>query len=232
LLHLLIFQLNSERQVAMTNRKKFSLIVMCGALITPAAILGQTDTGFVKSSLGISIGRSWMGGDWSKSRIAPAVNLFTGGLALEADLEFRLSDRLTLAVIGSYAALDGSDWENYTRSKGDNVSVRASMILAGVMLRPFIKTSKPDLIRVEFGPVALFASGEESFQGRVYAYDFFSSFKIGARGGIEYDRVLSDDIAISVRVAGIFVPSGIEYGDGESRTVIALPVTAGIRFFF
>ena len=51
-------------------------------------------------------------------------------------------------------------------------------------------------------------------------------------GGIKYDRMLSEYMAASLSFAGIFVPSGISYADGESRTVIALPLTLGLRFYF
>jgi len=100
------------------------------------------------------------------------------------------------------------------------------------LIRPYLKVGGPDILRLELGPVMLCPSGSENFNGINYNYDFFSSVKFGGMGGIKYDRMLSEYMAASLSFAGIFVPSGISYADGESRTVIALPLTLGLRFYF
>ncbi|MBI1805061.1 MAG: hypothetical protein HY033_08885 [Ignavibacteriae bacterium] len=219
----------------MPHRIKLFLIGLVGTLVVSSGVSSQTIADSDRNSLGLRIGYSFSMGDWTKVRKVPSlpeVNLFKEQITFGADLEFRLSDRLTLSLDGGYEQLDGSEWEAYTRTTGDTVSVTASFGYAGILLRPYLKISKPDIIRVEVGLVMLFASGNEITDGRLYNYDFFGSVRFGGEGGIEYDRMLGDNIAASLRVAGIFVPSGVEYGEGESRAVIALPVTLGIRFYY
>jgi hypothetical protein len=200
------------------------------ALLTSPGVYSQTDDMAAKNSLALRCGYSWLQGDWTNNRVAPAVKFFEGNVTFEADLEFRLSDRLSLGVQGGYTGLDMSDWQNYASSRGGPISASSSMTYGGIMLRPHLKVSKPDIIKMEFGPVALFASGKESVGGRFYNYDFFKSMKVGAQGGIEYLRLLNENFGISLKASGIVVPSGVEYADGETRTVTLLPITLGIRF--
>jgi hypothetical protein len=197
-----------------------------------AGVLGQTDQGSVRNSLGLRGGYPVSAGDWNKVRYLPDVNMFKPGFMFGGDLEFRLSDRLNLALEGGYESLDGGDWETYTRATGDTLSVGASFGYASVLLRPCLKSGGPDILRVEIGPVVMFPSGHETFDGRTYNDDFFGSIKVGGEGGIEYDRMIGENLAASLSVAGIVVPSGIAYADGESRAVIAVPVTLGLRFYY
>jgi hypothetical protein len=66
----------------------------------------------------------------------------------------------------------------------------------------------------------------------VFEYDFFSTTRIGGEGGVEFERLLGGDFALTVRLSVIVVPSGVSYADGETRTLISLPATAGVRMFF
>ena len=216
----------------MTNITKTFLIILICTLTFSLTSLAQPQQDSARTSLGLHAGYAFSEGDWSKSRVVPDVNLFKGRFTFGGDLEFRLSNRLSLAVDGGYEQLDGSEWEEYVRAHGDTLNVSASFGYIGVLIQPYLKVGGPDILRLEVGPVILFPSGSEKFNGINYNYDFFSSVKFGGMGGIEYDRMLSDYMAASLKVVGIFIPSGISYADGESRTVIALPVTLGLRFYF
>ena len=216
----------------MKNGTKLFLTILACIIGLVSGVSGQSKDDSARNSIGVRIGYSLSAGDWNKSRVAPDVSLFKGSFTFGGDLEFRLSERLTLAIDGGYGPLNGSDWETYTAGTGDTVSVSASIGYAGILLRPYLKISGPDLIRLQVGPVMLFASGHETVNGRTYNDDFFRSVKFGGEGGIEYDRMLGDNVAASLNVAAIVIPSGVEYADGESRTVIALPVTLGVRFYY
>ena len=201
-------------------------------LVTAPGVLGQDTTQGAASSLGIRGGVSWPLGDWAKSRVDPSVNFFTVGLAFDADLEVAIGKRWTLAFNGGYASLNGSDWEDYVASKGEQVTVSAHAVHFAILLRPHVWLRGPDILRIEFGPALLLASGSETYLMRAYTYDFLKSSTFGVRGGIEYTRLLTDFIGVSLNTAVMVFPSGIQYVDGETRTVISLPVTVGVRFLF
>lgn len=209
--------------------KLFLRGLLCTLLSSPG-IHGQTNDLTRRNSLALRCGYSWLQGDWTYNRVAPAVKFFKGAVAFEADLEFGLTERMAIALQGGYVGLDMSDWQNYASSRSGAMSASASMAYGGVLLRPHLKVSEPDIITMEIGPAALFASGKESVGGRFYNYDFFKSIKVGVQGGMEYLRILNESLGLSLKVSGIVVPSGVEYADGESRTVTVLPITLGIRF--
>jgi len=216
----------------MSNTGTLMLLTFVCTLAAPPGLLGQTDNESARSSVGLRGGYAWTPGEWADSRVAQGVAIFGGGLSFGGDIEFRLSTKLTLALDGGYTIFDGSDWEAYAESKGDHLSVTASMFYAAVLLRPHVKVTGSDRLRLELGPVVVFPDGKETFGGKTYAYDFYGTTRFGGMGGIEYQRLLNEDIAATVRASVIIVPSGVKYADGESRTLIALPVTIGIRFFF
>ncbi len=191
---------------------------------------GTSDSAF--TSFGISGGISMPIGDWAKSRVAPSVNFFGMGMAFQADLELRIGRRWTLALAGGYTDLSGSDWEDYVASKGENVTVSAYSVHFAVLLRPHILLTRPNILRIELGPALLLASGGETYQGRAYTYDFLKESAFGVRAGLEYTRLLTDDIGVTAQAGVIVFPSGIEYVDGMTRTILSLPVTIGIRFLF
>jgi hypothetical protein len=118
------------------------------------------------------------------------------------------------------------------RAKGQYLSVSASLAHGGILLKPYLEASAQDMLSIELGGVALFGNGTETYQGTTYQYDFLKSFHVGFEAGIEYDRMISGKVALTIRGGGIFVPGGIGYADGEDRTVISLPITLGIRILF
>jgi hypothetical protein len=216
----------------MKSLQRVVLIILACTVGLPSGGIGQPTQASVRASLGLRIGYPFFVNDWNKVRYLPDVNLFKGQFTFGGDLEFPITDRLGLAIDGGYQPLDGGDWETYASARGDTLSVNASFGYVGIVLKPHIWTEGPDALQVEVGPVMLFRSGNETLNGVRFTYDFFNSVKYGGEGGIEYDRKFSEGIAASLRFAGIVVPSGIEYADGETRTVIALPITLGVRFYF
>ena len=192
----------------------------------------QPEIRSARSSFALRGGYGFAAGNWASSRVAPGVSLFAGGGEFGADLELAVSDRVTIAVEGGYGTLSGSQWEEYVRSRGDNLNVTASMAYCGLLLRPHIRLSGSDVLKLEVGPLVLFPSGSETIRGRVFEYDFFSTTRMGGEGGVEYERLLGGDFALTVRLAVIVVPSGVSYADGERRTLVSLPASAGVRVFF
>lgn len=195
-------------------------------------ILCQTDDERIGNSFGVRAGYSFSFGDWARARVAPDVRLFKGSIVFGADLEFGVSRRLAIAVEGGYAPLDPGEWESLARTRGSNLNISASFVHVAILLRPYLKISQPDLIRIELGPVAVFPSGRETVGGKTYEYAFFESARIGGEGGIAYERLVGESVAVSLRAALIVIPSGVTYADGFSYTMIALPVTVGVRFLF
>jgi len=206
-------------------------VILTMILLVPPRLRCQDAEGLTPNSFALRIGYSFSEGDWSKSRVAPNVIQFRGGLTLGANFEFGLSKGLAIVLDGGYEQLDGSDWANYVRSFGEYLAVNAWFAHAGVLLKPYLLATHQDMLGVELGGVALFGNGSETYQGVVYQYDFLKSFHVGFEAGIAYDRRLSERFAVTIRGGGIFVPGGVGYADGEDRTVISLPVTLGIRIF-
>lgn len=213
-----------------SGRVLLAAVFLC-MLAMPPVLHGQTGADIPRSSLGIRAGYSWPFGDWAKSPAVPSVNLFDPTFAFEADLDFAIADRWTVGIEGGYSALNGNGWEEYALEKGDTVDVSGSFIHFCVLIRPHIKVTRPDLIRLEIGPALLLASGEESFGGRTYTYDFLDELSFGVQGGAEYIRLLGDDVALSLKVTGLYFFSAAEHLGGTSDAVIFLQATVGIRFY-
>ena len=201
-------------------------------LVMASGVFGQDIPQGAASSLGLRGGFSWPLGDWARSRIEPSVNFFAMGVSFDADLELAIGKRWTVAISGGYASLNGKDWENYVASNGGQITVSAYAVHFALLLRSHVLLTRPDILRIEFGPALLLASGSETYQMRAYKYDFLTKPEFGVRGGIEYTRLLTDFIGVSLDAAVLVFPSGVEYVDGESRTVVSLPVTLGVRFLF
>jgi hypothetical protein len=105
------------------------------------------------------------------------------------------------------------------------------MTYFSVLLRPYLRNTAPDLIMLDIGPLILLARGSEKIDARTFDYDFFGTVRWGGQGALEYCRCLGQSFGVSLRLAGIVVPSAIQYADGESRTLVAFPVTIGVRLF-
>jgi hypothetical protein len=182
-----------------------------------------------RTSLGLRAGYSWPLGMWKKSRVEPSVNLISGSFGFEGDLEFAIADRWTLGVEGGHSSLNGREWEQYAGSRGDTITLSGSFTHFAIVLRPHFNLTEFDMIRVEFGPAVLLAQGQEELGGRIFGYDFLSSTSIGAVGGLEYVRLLNNNLAVTVAAKGIFFPSAVEYLDGGTNDIFLAPVTVGIR---
>lgn len=214
----------------MQGKRYILLKCLVLACLMPTLVDCQVTGVAARSSLGVHGGYFFTRGSWSTSRVAPDVTMFGGNYSGDVDLEFPVDANWTFAFIGGYAELDGSSWENYSRARGDEVRVSAAMTHVGILLRPHIRVSPDDLVKLELGVAGLFTNGTETVDGQVYGYDFFKSFALGGRGGVEYDRVLHRNFAVCCRLTGMMFPSGVKYVDGETRTIVALPLTVGIRF--
>lgn len=208
--------------------RSLGCVVICFGFVTNG--ISQTPTESPSSSIGGHLGFALpMAG--TKHRYAD-VNQFGGSILFGGDLEIKTSDKVGLAISGGYAKLDLSKWEDFAIARGDQVSASASMSYVGLLLRPYLKASKPDIIKLEFGPALVFTNGNETFGKFSYDYDFFQSTSVGILVGVEYDRFLSDNLALAARITSMIVPSGIEYADGKSQTIIIMPFTVGMRFHF
>jgi hypothetical protein len=199
-------------------------------LVLIASALGQTPDEFPSSSISAHIGYSLTLGDWNKHRFATDIDHFGGSIFYGGDLELKTSDKVGLALIGGYAKLDVSKWEDFAVARGDHVSASASVSYVGLVLRPYLKATKPAIIKLEFGPGLVFAKGHETFGRFSYDYDFIRSTSIGFLLGIEFNRFLNDNLALAAKITSMIVPSGIEYASGKNQTVIIMPVSVGMRF--
>lgn len=203
------------------------------ALLGSASIAQAQDSlQHAATSLSLGGGLSWPIGSWAESRINPSVSFFSMGPSLQADLDVAIGRRWTLAVAFGYESLSGSDWENYVASKGERVTVSASAMHFALLLRPHLLIKGPNILRIELGPALLLANGSETYNGRGYTYDFLQKTTFGVRGGVEYTRLLTESIGASINAAIIVFPSGVQYIDNQEQTIVSLPVTLALRFFF
>ncbi len=217
----------------MNSAWKLFVCFSCLSLLLPSLGLAQDiEESGAQSSLGIRAGYGLPVGDWAKNRVVPSVQQFSGSVAFEGDLTFRLGEKWGLVLGGGYMSLNGTEWEQYTQSNGDHVSVSGSITEVSLSVRPYLVTTPPNLVAFELGAIGLFASGQETVNGEIYTYDFFSTFRLGLQAAIEYDRRVSDNIALTLRAGAVVAPDGMNYADGESRTIIYCPFTAGVRFLF
>src|SRR5512135_2742684 len=99
----------------MTTMCRLLLAAAAVYLLFPLAGRAQDTVGTgARSSIGFRAGYGFPLGEWAKSRIAPEVQMFSGGVSVEGDISFRLGQRWALALGGSYTKLSGSQWEEYT----------------------------------------------------------------------------------------------------------------------
>jgi len=199
-------------------------------LAAPPGLLGQVERDSARSSVGLRVGYSWPMGNWNKSPVAPSVNLIGGNVEFEGDLDFAVSNLWTLGVEGGYSSLNGTAWEEYASGLGDRVVVSGSFLHFAVLIRPHIKITQSYWIRLEAGPALLLASGQETFAGRTYPYDFLRGTNFGVQAGLEYVRVLDESFALSIKASCLFFPSSVQHIGGATSSMLFVPVTAGIRF--
>ena len=215
----------------MTSTVKSILLVLTVlAGFSNSAAQGTPDT--TRSSFSIQAGPSMPLGHWTASRMNSSIDVFGTGVYISAELDLAISNRWTIAVTGGYTLYDGGAWEDYVAGQGDAITASMYSFEIAVLARPSLLLSHWDMLRFEFGPAGLFARGSEHYEGRNYNYDYLKTFAIGVQGGIEYTRMLNDYIGISVHTAIVAFPSGIQFIDGETRDIISLPITLGLRFNF
>lgn len=219
-------------------RSLFHLIVV-GCLICSMAS-AQEDAGEKSVSLAVHGGYSFLTGDW-KSHPFADVDQFGGSLVMQAELEFMVGERTALAIAGGYLPLDTDAWTEYATAHGNgyrpeefqpfSIQASASLWSIGLVLKPFLVKSETDHLKLELGASAVFPSGHEEFDQWSYDYDFLKSPSFGLIAGIEYERLVSQSIALTVKTGSLFVISGIHYADSDGQTMVLLPITAGIRFY-
>jgi hypothetical protein len=181
-------------------------------------------------SFGIDGGYSWPLGNWNSHRFAP-VDQFGSGFAVRADFEFKTGEKGGVAIGGGYIRLGTSDWEDYARSRGSEITASSYVAYIGIILRPYLIRGENDHLKLDLGASVAFQSGKEQFAGWSYEYDFLKSPRLGIILGAEYDRFLTESVAITAKADVLMVLAGIEFEDGESSTLSVLPVTIGFRFF-
>jgi hypothetical protein len=214
----------------MTLKRFVVPVCLLSLLAVPRGALAQVERDSARSSIGLRVGYSWPMGNWGKSPVAPSVDLIGGNLAFEGDLDFAVASLWTLGIEGGYSSLNGTAWEEYASGLGDRITVSGSFLHFAVLIRPHIKIARSYWIRLEAGPALLLASGQETFAGRTYPYDFLRGTNFGVQAGLEYVRVLDESFALSIKASCLFFPSSIQYIGGATNSMLFVPISAGIRF--
>ncbi len=212
----------------MWNQSKKLLVVIALVLLMPNVGRTQEMRQFPYLALGINGGYFQPNGDWSAHRYAQGVELFQGGPTVNAELELAYA-RVGIALRAGYADFRTKEWEEYANARGDEVQASASLFHVGVMLKPYLKTSEPDVIKLELGVVYATPSGEERFDNRRFEYDFFNS-GFGFIGGVGYDHYFNRTTALTVQAVALLVPGGVRYADGEEHVLRGVSLTLGIRY--
>lgn len=205
-------------------------MIALAAALMPCSSAAQGERDSAQNSVALRAGYAMPLGDWRQSPSAPSVNLIIGSFALEADLEFAIANRWTLAVEGGYWSLNGSDWESYVRAQGEAITLSGSFTHVSILLRPHLKVTRPDIVRAEFGAALMIASGKEVYDGRTYPYDFLGGTSFGMQGGLEYMRVLSASVALTLKAGMVFFPAAVQHVGAPANAMLFVPVTAGVRF--
>ena len=210
------------------NRAKYLFAWIAVSFIIPKGVMAQAEREFPYFNLGAGAGYFQPRGAWTAHPYAKDVELFRGSVNFNGDLELAFS-RVGIALGAGYARLSLKEWEQYIRAQGGNIEASAALMHFGVLLRPYIKTSRPNVVKLELGVFYFLPRSEERFAGKSFDYDFLKS-GFGFMAGLGYDRYLSRRTVLTFRIGGTFAPSGVEYVDGKKHSLNGLPVTAGIRF--
>jgi hypothetical protein len=217
----------------MLNAMKSVLALLAISLALPNGAWGQlemepADKEFSAWIIGIDAGYFQPLGSWTDHRYARGVDLFQGSVAFNVDLERRMR-RVGIALNAGYTKLNAGAWEDYAAAKGDRIESSASLIHFSALLRPYLKTSKPDVVNLELGVLYLIPQSQERFANRSYDYDFLKR-GFGFIAGLRYEHYLNRTTALALRTSGVFAPSGVQYADGEKHLLSGLPITLGFRF--
>jgi hypothetical protein len=181
-------------------------------------------------SLGVDGGYFFPQGQWNDHPYA-GIDQFQKSWAFGGDLEVRLWQWGGIGVGGGYLGLDMSAWEDFARQTGDDLEASAEIWYYCFLFKPYISTTKPDMIKAHIGFGSVATTGQEIYGVQNYAYNFLKS-KAGYFFGIEYDRYISRKAAIALKASFVIVPSGVEYADKRNYKIMGFPLTIGARFDF
>jgi hypothetical protein len=221
---------NRERNTTMTKILRPSVCCILVTAVSLTSVWGQAGDFRKTTSLGVDVGLFMPVGQWTEHRIYPNVNQFQKGLAFGIDLERRFWKFMGLAVNMGYLGASTGDWEDYSFSQhGDVVEASAYMLYCSFLLRPYLLSRERGYLKAEIGFSFLGSQGQETFGPKTYDYDFFKP-RAGFILGLEYDRFLSENVAIALRAAGTFITPGIDYEVGKDYLIIGFPITLGVRF--
>jgi hypothetical protein len=212
----------------MSNKTKYLAVLFAIALTPPQDILGQDGKKFPHLRLGLDAGYFQPFGEWTEHRYALGAGLFGGSATFRGEVELRMR-KWGIALNAGYTNLNTGAWEDYARARGDAIDASASLVQFGLLLKPYLKTRRPHIVKLELGLIYSLLNGEERFAGRRFDYDFMKS-GFGFMAGVGYDRYLSQSTALTLRAGGVFVPGGVQYADGVKYGLNGMPVTVGIRF--
>jgi hypothetical protein len=218
-----------ERKVDMIRTTQFLTGALLFLFLSTVSGWCQAADELPGTSLGLDVGYFFPFGNWVNHRFANDADQFQGGFVFRGDLNFKVGRKFALAITGGYMNLDETDWEEYAGKMGDQITTSSSAAYLGLLLKPHLMISQPDIIILEVGAGVFFLNGQETFEGMTYDYDFLKGTRIGIIGGLEYERFLSESFALSIRATCMIVLSGIHYADGLEHTITALPITAGFR---
>lgn len=210
---------------------KKHLLCAVATFMFAAGACAQPAVPGVRNSISVQAGYGMAVGEWTEHPYAP-VSFFRQNFVVGGDIAVRLSDNIAVAVTGLYSALNTADWENYALSQGDPVTSTASIGHVALVFRPYLRNTPPDLVSFDIGPAILMAGGDERTASRLFKYDFLGSTKFGLLAALEYDRCLGENIAVFVRVTGVYIPSALDYAGGWSPSLTTIPLTAGARIYF
>lgn len=199
-------------------------------LILASAACGQTTETRGEFSIGANAGLFLPQGEWVEHPFAPGVDQFQKGVAIEGILEVEVMHWLGFALNFEYANLSTDDWENYAASKGSDVSASAYLVNFGGMFRPYLVNTPHGILKLDIGLNLVFPRGRETYGYISYDYDFLKT-QVGLVTGIEYDLFVKYNLALSLRLGGVFVDQGVKYAGGEEHVLIGMPVMFGIRYY-
>ncbi|MDH4071445.1 MAG: hypothetical protein OEV30_13600 [Ignavibacteria bacterium] len=212
--------------------RPFRIVWLVLFLIRPSVSSAQeaaVDSIAPSVSIGIRAGYGWGIGDWTRHRYAPVDHL-KPTLTYGGDLEIPLSYKVGLGLSVDYTRLDTGAWEEYAASQESFVKASASLINAGISIRPYLRRKAPSYVKLEIGAFLSFGSGQEVSEYS-YQYDFLGSPCFGMLLGLEYEYLLSSAISFTIKGAFVFIPSGVSYADKYHRDILTAPVTGGFRIY-
>jgi len=183
-------------------------------------------------SAGIYGGYALSTGDWKDHHYAEDVRQFNTDFSMTFDISLRLSEGWGLDFQTIYLRLNTNDWEDYVQSLGDRFSAQAGCLITPLVMRYAAWSDVRNQVSLLAGMGLAFGSGKESYNGISYDYDFLRGVDFAAIFGSEYNLMLKPPTALAVRGSLILIPSGVHYANERGRTIVAFPISVGLRFFF